>query len=128
MSRVPRRTARVAVVGIDGFSPVYMDRFVQAGQLPAIADVARLGASAPLVSTLPATTPVAWATLLTGAPPSVTGISGFLLHQPGKSLNQRVSGCYSYRCQAQQIWSKATECGKRAYVVLLASSASAIFD
>jgi predicted AlkP superfamily phosphohydrolase/phosphomutase len=117
MKSHPCRTARVAVVGIDGFSPVHMDRYVQAGQLPAIAEVVRQGASAPLVSTLPATTPVAWATVLTGAPPSVTGISGFLLHQPGKFLNQRVSGCYSHRCHAQQIWSRVTESGKRAYVV-----------
>jgi Type I phosphodiesterase / nucleotide pyrophosphatase len=117
MSMSPGRTARVAVVGIDGFSPVYMDRFIQSGDLPAIAAVARSGASAPLISTLPATTPVAWATVITGAPPSVTGIVGFLIHEPGKSLDQRVSGCYSNRCKAQQIWSKATECGKRACVV-----------
>jgi predicted AlkP superfamily phosphohydrolase/phosphomutase len=104
-------------VGIDGFSPIYMDRFITTGKLPAIAGVVKEGVRAALVSTLPATTPVAWASISTGAPPSITGIEGFLIHRPGDRLDQRVSGCYSYRCRAQPIWETVTLCGKRSYVV-----------
>lgn len=108
---------RVVIVGIDGFSPIYMDRFIARGKLPAIAGTVKAGVRAALVSTLPATTPVAWASISTGAPPSVTGIEGFLIHRPGDRLDQRVSGCYSYRCRAQPIWETATLYGKRSYVV-----------
>jgi predicted AlkP superfamily phosphohydrolase/phosphomutase len=112
-----RPGGRVALVGIDGFSPERMDRYVAEGKLPAIAAVARAGVRVPLVSTLPASTPVAWATVATGAPPSVTGIAGFLVHQPGRRLDERVSGCYSHRCRTQPIWEAATRAGKRSYVV-----------
>lgn len=108
---------RVAVVGIDGFSPDRMDRYLEAGALPAIGRVRREGVSAPLVSTLPATTPVAWATIATGALPSATGIEGFLVHQPGDRLDHRVSGCYSYRCRAETLWEVMASSGRRAHVV-----------
>src|SRR5215218_7567448 len=108
---------RVAIVGIDGFSPVWLDRFLQEGKLPTIETLVRDGASARLVSTLPATTPVAWATIATGCSPITTGIEGFLLHQPCEQLDRRVAGCYSYRCRAEPIWETATLAGKRSYVV-----------
>jgi predicted AlkP superfamily phosphohydrolase/phosphomutase len=108
---------RVAVIGIDGFSPVYLDRLLRQGKLPAIGRLARKGVQARVVSTLPATTPVAWATMTTGAPPSTTGIEGFLIHQPGDELDRRVSGCYSYRCRAQTLWDATTRAAKRAFVV-----------
>ncbi|HEU5268485.1 MAG TPA: alkaline phosphatase family protein, partial [Jatrophihabitans sp.] len=120
---------KVAVVGIDGFSPVVMDRLVTSGRLPAIAALSE-GVTARLVSTLPATTPVAWASMMTGAPPATTGIEGFLVHQPGDPLDERVSGCYSYRCRAQPIWEATSIADKRAFVVkfpLSYPSASATF-
>lgn len=110
------RHPKVAMVGIDGFSPMMMDDFVHKGYLPAIAALAR-GAQARVVPSLPATTPVSWASMMTGAPPSVTGIEGFLVHQPGDELDQRVSGCYSYRCRAQTLWEAAAEADKRAFVI-----------
>lgn len=108
---------RVAIVGIDGFSPIYMDEFLSQGNLPAISALVQNGVQVPLVSTLPATTPVAWATISTGAPPSVTGIEGFLIHRYGDRLDQRVSGCYSHRCRAQPIWETSNIAGKRSYVI-----------
>jgi predicted AlkP superfamily phosphohydrolase/phosphomutase len=117
MIKKAQASSRVAIVGIDGFSPLYMDRFLSQGKLPAISAIVREGAQVPLVSTLPATTPVAWATIATGAPPSSTGIEGFLIHRPGDRLDQRVSGCYSYRCRAQSIWETASLAGKRSYVI-----------
>jgi predicted AlkP superfamily phosphohydrolase/phosphomutase len=107
---------RVAVVGVDGFSPGLMDELVRTGRLPSIGSLSQ-GASARIVPTLPATTPVAWASLMTGAMPAVTGIEGFLVHQTGDPLDQRVSGCYSYRCRAQPLWEAASAAAKSAYVV-----------
>jgi len=108
---------RVALVGIDGFSPVWMEHFIQAGELPAIARIREVGSSVPLISTLPATTPVAWSSMMTGCMPSVTGIHGFLLHKPGNRFDERIAGVYSDRCHAESIWETASLWGKRAYII-----------
>lgn len=109
--------AKTVFIGVDGFSPATMQRYIEAGALPAMAALAADGVQVPLVSTLPATTPVAWASIVTGAPPSVTGIEGFLVRVPGGRLDERVSGCYSYRNKAQPLWEAAHEAGLRAYVL-----------
>jgi predicted AlkP superfamily phosphohydrolase/phosphomutase len=109
--------AKTILIGVDGFSPATMQQFIDQGELPAIAAIAQGGVQVPLVSTLPATTPVAWASIVTGAPPSVTGIEGFLIHVPGHRVDYRVSGCYAYRNRAQPVWEAAHEAGLHAYVV-----------
>lgn len=108
---------RVAVVGIDGFSPVWIERFLAEGSMPNLERVRAAGATVPLLSTIPATTPVAWASVATGCHPSSTGIEGFLLHFPGNALDRRVSGAYSTRCRREPLWETATLWGKRAFVV-----------
>jgi predicted AlkP superfamily phosphohydrolase/phosphomutase len=108
---------KVAVIGIDGFSPKQMDFYLSQDALPNIGAVVRSGVYIPLISTLPACTPVAWASMATGAFPSVTGIEGFLLHRQGCQFDERISGCYAHRCQAEPIWSTAARNGKRSYVV-----------
>ncbi|HET8796211.1 MAG TPA: alkaline phosphatase family protein [Thermoanaerobaculia bacterium] len=109
--------SRTVLIGVDGFAPSYADQLISAGRLPALARLARDGAQVPIVSTIPATTPVAWSSLITGAPPSVTGIDGFLIRAIGKRLDQRISGCYAHRCKAEPLWEAAQRAGKRAYVV-----------
>jgi predicted AlkP superfamily phosphohydrolase/phosphomutase len=107
---------RVALVGIDGFSPLWMDRFLGEGKLPCLGAIAANGITVPLRSTLPATTPVAWATVATGCSPSVTGIEANLIHRPGDRLDRRL-GPYAHRCQAEPLWATAGRAGKRSYVV-----------
>ncbi len=104
------------MVGIDGFSPVWMDRFLRQGKLPSLGAVAASGVSVALRSTLPATTPVAWATVATGCSPAVTGIDANLIHRPGDRLDRRL-GCYAHRCKAEPLWETASRAGKRSYVV-----------
>jgi predicted AlkP superfamily phosphohydrolase/phosphomutase len=103
-------------VGIDGFSPFWMDRFLAQGVLPRIGELASGGVTSSLRSTLPATTPVAWATVATGCPPTITGIDANLLHRPGDPLDRRL-GCYAHRCEAEPVWATATAARKRSYVV-----------
>jgi predicted AlkP superfamily phosphohydrolase/phosphomutase len=107
---------RVALVGIDGFSPLWMDRFLARGELPRLGAVAANGVTVPLRSTLPATTPVAWATVATGCSPALTGIDANLIHRPGQRLDRRL-GCYAHRCQAEPLWATAARAGRRSYVV-----------
>jgi predicted AlkP superfamily phosphohydrolase/phosphomutase len=115
MSGEDRR--KLLLIGIDGFSPGRLERFIDEGVLPGFASLRKDGSRVRLVSTLPATTPVAWASVVTGAPPSRTGIEGFLVHRPGSRLDRRVSGCYAHRCRAEPIWETATLSGKRSFVV-----------
>ena len=110
------RRRRVALVGIDGFSPLWMDRFLARGKLPWLGAIASNGCTVPLRSTLPATTPVAWATVATGCSPALTGIDANLLHRPGNRLDRRL-GCYAHRCQAEPLWATASRAGRRSYVV-----------
>ncbi|NUT53719.1 MAG: hypothetical protein HOV94_41480, partial [Saccharothrix sp.] len=112
-----RQRRRLVLVGLDGFSPRWLDRLLDDGRLPALASMRRDGATADLYSTLPATTPVAWASIATGAWPSTHGVEGFLVHRPGDALDRRVSGCYSTRCAAEPLWETATRAGLRSCVV-----------
>jgi predicted AlkP superfamily phosphohydrolase/phosphomutase len=112
-----KASRRIAVVGIDGFAPRDIERFMSSGTMPNLSRLCRRGATAPLISTLPATTPVAWASIVTGCHPSRTGIEGFLLHREGDRLDQRVSGTYTTRCRAEPVWETVTLAGKSSYVL-----------
>src|SRR5205814_1061455 len=92
-AEVCMKSHRTVLLGIDGFCPVTMERFLNSGRLPALSGLAHDGARVRLLSTLPATTPVAWASIVTGCPPSVTGVEGFLIHRSGQRFDQRLSGC-----------------------------------
>lgn len=108
---------RIAMIGIDGFAPEWIERFLAEGAMPNLDRIRRTGGVVPLVSSLPATTPVAWATIASGCHPSSHGIDGFLLHVPGQSFDSRVSGTYATRCRREPLWETAALWGKRAYVV-----------
>src|SRR5262245_33282129 len=108
---------RVAVVGIDGFSPDYIDRFLDEHAMPALAALRARGCDVPLVSTVPACTPVAWAAITTGCHPSRNGIQGFLTPRRGDSLRERSSGVYSYALTVEPIWETATRHGLHACVI-----------
>ena len=108
---------RIAVVGIDGFSPSTLQHYLGDGVMPALASLAARGARVSLVSTLPATTPVAWSAMSTGCYPSKNGIEGFLLHRPGRRLDDRISGVYAEQMTAEPIWQTACLNGLSSYVV-----------
>ncbi|MFD3504223.1 alkaline phosphatase family protein [Streptomyces sp. NPDC058678] len=112
-----QRSRKLILVGLDGFSPLWLERLMDEDRLPALAAMRRDGADVSLFSTLPATTPVAWASVSTGAWPSTHGVEGFLVHRPGDSFDRRVSGCYSTRCTAEPLWETATRAGLRSCVV-----------
>lgn len=107
---------RVVVVALDGFSPDWLERFLGEGALRELEGLAAHGVRGRLISTIPATTPVAWATAMTGCDPAKTGITAALLHRPGEPLDQRV-GCYSHRCAAEPVWETAALNGLSACVV-----------
>jgi predicted AlkP superfamily phosphohydrolase/phosphomutase len=68
----------VVVLGFDGADPDTIERMIAEGELPHLARLAREGTFAPLATTRPSESPVAWATFATGMNPGRTRIFDFL--------------------------------------------------
>lgn len=93
-SAAPR--GRVVVLGFDGADARTVERLMQAGELPNLARLRAQGSFAPLGTSVPAESPVSWASLNSGQNPGKTGVSGFV----NRTLDQRgdphpVPGFYS---------------------------------
>ncbi|HAK94293.1 MAG TPA: hypothetical protein DCM87_04655, partial [Planctomycetes bacterium] len=73
---------RVVVLGLDGVDPALLARFRGEGALPNFDALAREGGFAPLATSNPAQSPVAWATLGTGVNPGRHGVFDFLHRDP----------------------------------------------
>lgn len=70
-------TRNVFVLGLDGVPWRLVSEWVQAGHLPTFATLFEEGVAAPLESTTPATTPVAWPSITTGVRPDRHGVYSF---------------------------------------------------
>jgi hypothetical protein len=69
---------RVVVLGFDGADAATVERLMQAGQLPNLAKLRAQGTFAPLGTSVPVESPVAWAALNSGQNPAKTNVSGFV--------------------------------------------------
>jgi len=76
-------TQRVCVVGLDGVPCSMIRRFVEAGVMPRIGEVARAGALQDMTVSLPEISSVSWSTFMTGKNPGEHGIFGFTDLHPG---------------------------------------------
>ena len=84
-------TPRLVILGFDGVDHGVLERYLAAGELPALAALARDGTFIPLLSENPPESPVAWASLLTGVGPGGHGIFDFIRRGPeGEALNGMV--------------------------------------
>ena len=70
---------RVIVLGFDGADARTVEELMQKGQLPNLKKLAEQGTFAPLGTTNPAESPVAWAALNSGQNPAKTAIPGFVM-------------------------------------------------
>ncbi len=73
---------RLVVLGFDGADPDTIAAMIEAGELPQLARLAARGTLAPLETTKPSESPVAWATFATGKNPGRTRIFDFLEKRP----------------------------------------------
>ena len=73
---------RVVVVGWDGATFDIIKPMIAAGRLPVLADFLARGVHAPLCSTVPPVTPVAWTSFATGTTPGRHGIFDALTLDP----------------------------------------------
>jgi predicted AlkP superfamily phosphohydrolase/phosphomutase len=73
---------RVIVIGFDGVDAKLAEEYMAQGKLPNLAKLAATGGYARLTPTVPAQTPVSWATFTTGRDPGGTRIFDFLRRDP----------------------------------------------
>ena len=73
---------RVIVLGIDGMDHRLLSHFIDEGRLPHFERLASTGSFAPLETTMPPLSPVAWSTFITGMDPGGHGIYDFLHRDP----------------------------------------------
>ncbi|OVE85988.1 alkaline phosphatase family protein [Natronolimnobius baerhuensis] len=77
MSGSTTPSERAFVLGLDGVPWRLIDQWSDDGKLPNFARLREEGASGPLESTTPATTPLAWPSIATGVWPDKHGLYGF---------------------------------------------------
>ena len=76
------RVDRVVILGFDGMDPGIAQQMMAAGRLPNLARLRDTGTFAPLATSCPAMSPVAWSSFMTGASPGRHGIFDFLHRDP----------------------------------------------
>ena len=73
---------RIAVIGLDGATTRVLDPLAEAGVMPRLSEMRQRAAERTLLSTVPAYTPPAWMSMITGVNPGRHGIFGFMSNTP----------------------------------------------
>jgi predicted AlkP superfamily phosphohydrolase/phosphomutase len=105
--------SRVLCFGLDGADHALVVDLLADGKLPTISRLAREGAFGPLRSTIPAVTPTAWSSFLTGLNPAGHGIFNFATN-PNRAP-QRVESAASRT--GTPLWRTIGAAGKRSAFV-----------
>ncbi len=106
--------SRVFLFGLDGATFTLLRPWMEEGHLPALARLVAEGAWGPLASTIPALTPVAWNSMVTGVYPGKHGVYGFVRRKPD-SYEWDVVTSRDRRRPA--IWNLLDRAGRRSIVV-----------
>lgn len=73
---------KLVIVGLDGMEPTLAEKFMSQGKLPNLNKLKNEGTYAPLRTTTPSISPVAWSSFMTGVNPSKHNIFDFLSRDP----------------------------------------------
>jgi predicted AlkP superfamily phosphohydrolase/phosphomutase len=73
---------KVLVLGLDGLDPRIVRGLIDAGRAPHFKKLARIGSFVKLRTTMPALSPVAWSSFITGMTPGGHGIADFIMRDP----------------------------------------------
>lgn len=73
---------KVVVLGLDGMDPKIIKALMDQGRAPNFQKLADMGAFRPLETTMPALSPVAWSSFITGMTPGGHGIPDFIARDP----------------------------------------------
>jgi len=76
------RINQLVIIGLDGLEPSLVEKFMAEGKLPHLSRLKKEGSYARLRTTIPAISPVAWSSFMTGSNPSKHNIFDFLSRDP----------------------------------------------
>ena len=108
-------SGRTFLVGLDGATFDVLEPLMRDGVMPALAKLGRQGVRAPLRTIVPALTPPAWTSLVTGRSPGHHGIFDFFAKDDPDSHYFHISN--GHDVSAETIWSMASRNGLRATVL-----------
>jgi predicted AlkP superfamily phosphohydrolase/phosphomutase len=106
--------SRLFVVGLDGATFDIIQPLIKKGRLKNIASLMENGAWGTLHSTIPAFSPIAWTSLITGVNPGKHGITDAFIHHIDE---YRISFINSTYRKYKPIWSVLNEFGKKANII-----------
>ncbi|HET7767682.1 MAG TPA: alkaline phosphatase family protein [Chloroflexota bacterium] len=102
---------KVLLIGLDGATYTILDPLMQTGAMPFLRELVLRGVRAPLRSVIPALTPPAWTSLMTGKRPGEHGVFDFFQKDRPDSHYLRFAS--SQDIGSETIWSIASQHGKR---------------
>jgi len=105
--------AKTVLIGLDGATFTVLKPLFSAGLMPFLADFAETGVQAPLRTVIPALTPPAWTSLVTGRSPGQHGIFDFFQRESADSHTLRFATANDI-LTPHTIWSLANRGGLRA--------------
>jgi len=73
---------RAIILGLDGLDPKMISALIDMGRAPNFKKLRDMGSFLPLQTTMPALSPVAWSSFITGLSPGGHGISDFTVRDP----------------------------------------------
>jgi predicted AlkP superfamily phosphohydrolase/phosphomutase len=111
---------KAIVLAWDGTVPTYVQELLREGKLPNLAKLIAGGAFADdVVAGFPSKTAPGFASLMTGAPPRITGISGNRVPRAPRdqyTILESLPGFSGAPLKAEPIWAAAQRAGKKAIV------------
>ena len=103
---------KVLVIGLDGASPLLLEKWIE--DLPTFKKFKERGLWGLSIPPIPAQTPVAWTTFMTGKNPGKHGIFSFAMRKPGTYERNIISPSM---IGSETLWSILSNYGKRVGVV-----------
>jgi predicted AlkP superfamily phosphohydrolase/phosphomutase len=111
---------KAIILAWDGGVPAFLHEMLRSGQLPNLAKLIEGGAcSDDVISSFPSLTAPAFASLWTGAPPRITGVSGNRvprLPREQSTILESGDGFNEALLQAEPLWASAERAGRRVVV------------
>ena len=110
---------KVLILGIDGFDPHLVNKYIKEGLLPNTVDFLKRGSAnvgLEMIGGHPTVTPPMWTTLATGATAHVHRITGYYRHDEHHRDVLKSQKFDSTNCHAEQLWNVTAEAGYKTLV------------